>query len=689
MTAFMLHIIKRNVIAAVVILLVGIVAAVTKGKYTSRWKYDMWLIISLFLLFPVNISGISPIRLQVVQQQMESWTDGRSIAALDGDWSDSNDVSNIKDGETVTGIKISEERISQKEKGIQTDQNRKGKAAQTAASGQQDPVNGSHIIDLTLADINLYGVLQLATVVWMAGAVLLAAWRILRYRLALHHLMRWSRAADDGQTLECYRMVCRRKRIVHAPALLVNENITTPMLAGLGRTCLFLPEQPYELSELELIFEHELSHYQHRDLWYKMLLLCVTTVYWFNPALYWMQIQAERDIENICDGAVVKDYTEEERIRYGRLLLKTAAFQNRIPYLAASLNDSTLVFKERINYMVNIRGLKEKLLPVLVLGSALLLSDFLVGSAATAAAGYRGVNAGAESVPGQESSLKTAGTDSGAGSADASGAESTGTEQRSGAVTGNGITEYTAENTGAPTVDGTVAVSSGGEVTEEVGSDSENHETVSGRNTQTVGISFTGYTTDSINVRSDGAADASVIGSIGAGDMVTVTGMTQDGAWYQISFDGAVGYVSADYISQTVSGTGAGSAALTDEQITLYAVGEPGANYVNLGTDGIWYDGSGRQYQNQGNDQWIRLGDGSSWTDTAPVSAEERIRQNAADAGEAVTAVSVVDEEGLNRMTLYYDTQNDIWVNAADGVFTSTGDGTWTGMDGSRWTLTE
>ena len=70
--------------------------------------------------------------------------------------------------------------------------------------------------------------------------------------------------------------------------------------------------------------------------------------------------------------------------------------------------------------MVNIRGLKEKLLPVLVLGSALLLSDFLVGSAATAAAGYRGVNAGAESVPGQESSLKTAGTDSGAGSADAS-----------------------------------------------------------------------------------------------------------------------------------------------------------------------------------------------------------------------------------------------------------------------------
>ena len=73
MTAFMLHIIKLNVIAAVVILLVGIVAAVTKGKYTSRWKYDMWLIISLFLLFPVNISRISPIRLQVVQQQMKSW----------------------------------------------------------------------------------------------------------------------------------------------------------------------------------------------------------------------------------------------------------------------------------------------------------------------------------------------------------------------------------------------------------------------------------------------------------------------------------------------------------------------------------------------------------------------------------------------------------------------------------------
>ena len=76
-------------------------------------------------------------------------------------------------------------------------------------------------------------------------------------------------------------------------------------MAGLGRTYLYLPDIPYTEQELELIFKHELFHYRHKDLWYKMLLLIVDTVYWFNPLLHWMIREADKDIEYICDCHVI------------------------------------------------------------------------------------------------------------------------------------------------------------------------------------------------------------------------------------------------------------------------------------------------------------------------------------------------------------------------------------------------
>ena len=44
MEVFVLHILKLNIIAAVVILLVKVFAALSKGKVSARWKYFIWLL---------------------------------------------------------------------------------------------------------------------------------------------------------------------------------------------------------------------------------------------------------------------------------------------------------------------------------------------------------------------------------------------------------------------------------------------------------------------------------------------------------------------------------------------------------------------------------------------------------------------------------------------------------------------
>ena len=55
MEVFILHILKLNVIAAVVILLVKVLATLFKGRVSARWKYFIWLLITISLCIPVRL----------------------------------------------------------------------------------------------------------------------------------------------------------------------------------------------------------------------------------------------------------------------------------------------------------------------------------------------------------------------------------------------------------------------------------------------------------------------------------------------------------------------------------------------------------------------------------------------------------------------------------------------------------
>ena len=86
-----------------------------------------------------------------------------------------------------------------------------------------------------------------------------------------------------------------------------------------------------------------------------------------------------------CFFEPVQQYTGLIRVNkkdhrlYRQLLLRTVAMNNQIPYVTASLNDSGMVFKDRILYMVNIRKLRRGILPgilvtVLLAGSNLVFN---------------------------------------------------------------------------------------------------------------------------------------------------------------------------------------------------------------------------------------------------------------------------------------------------------------------------
>ena len=210
--------------------------------------------------------------------------------------------------------------------------------------------------------------------VWLSVAVLKLAGELLAYYLSMKNLRRMSLPVNDPVSIQMYRKACKRKHIRRIPELRQNAGLTTPLLAGLFHTKLYLPATGYSAEERKLVFYHELTHYCHRDLWYKMLLRICASIYWFNPFLLIMLKEADKDIENLCDTAVVRGVNKKEHKLYRQLLLRTVAMENQIPYVTASLNDSEMVFKDRILYMVNMRKLRRGILP------GILVTVFLAGS---------------------------------------------------------------------------------------------------------------------------------------------------------------------------------------------------------------------------------------------------------------------------------------------------------------------
>ena len=332
MEVLVLHILKLNIIAAVVILLVKVLATLFKGRVSARWKYFIWLLITISLCVPVRLpANLALVDFKVLKSSQQN-------------------TQNPK----ITDYAVRSE-------GSQ-------KVTETVSSASNDMKNLTEIPEqkrtVRYESDKWLGIVALIfAAVWLSVTVLKLTGELLAYYFSIRNLERMSLQVSDTVSIQMYRAACQKKHVRRIPELRQNAGLTTPLLAGLLHTKLYLPATGYSAEERKLIFYHELTHYCHRDLWYKMLLRICASIYWFNPFLLIMLKEADKDIENLCDTAVVRRVNKKEHKLYRQLLLRTVAMENQIPYVTASLNDSEMVFKDRILYMVNIRKLRKGILP--------------------------------------------------------------------------------------------------------------------------------------------------------------------------------------------------------------------------------------------------------------------------------------------------------------------------------------
>ncbi|MEL7622678.1 MAG: M23/M56 family metallopeptidase [Clostridiales bacterium] len=344
-TAF-ITVLLMSATGILLVLCLALLRPLTTKKLTATWHYHMYILVVLFLLVPVGIVG-------------------------------GNLFSNIP-GTTNQGLTnvpvILNDMIAVQQTDILPQQ-----AGQSLA--QADPAAVIPAVPVTAAFI-LKIVLAFLPLIWLVGVflfIILYGIQFVRFR---QKIMRTSLQIDDTGTLLALKNSMTEMDIKGKLRLLSNNIIKTPMLTGLFKTLLILPEVEMSERELKVILKHELIHFKRRDLWLKALTLAANAIHWFNPAAYRLTKNIDAFCELSCDEQVVSDMNMEERQFYGETILNVLyRVVNQHSGMYATLAESKKGIERRLTHMMNVKSTSKRIVFIsFIIAAALCLTGFATAS---------------------------------------------------------------------------------------------------------------------------------------------------------------------------------------------------------------------------------------------------------------------------------------------------------------------
>ena len=233
----------------------------------------------------------------------------------------------------------------------------------------------------------------LAGAVWLVGAALCLAARLAAYGTSMRRLRRGRVPLADETLADACRAAFGRSMRVYAVA-----GLDTPMLAGLLRTAVYLPEGAgLRADTLPYVLAHEARHRSAGDIPFQFVLAAACALHWFDPLVWCMARAARQDMELACDEAVLAGRDVAYRRAYGAAVLDVlaSARRRRISALTTGFASGAGETRRRFAEMLSLRK-KQRGTPLLCLLLALVvLASTLVACAAparsdTAAPVYKG-----------------------------------------------------------------------------------------------------------------------------------------------------------------------------------------------------------------------------------------------------------------------------------------------------------
>ena len=300
-TSFLL----TSAIGTLLSLVIVFLRPVTKKVFSTAWHYYIWLVVLLVMIFPL--------RLSLPQTKPLYQNTNKTLEFIE-------DNLGITDATTITETK--------------PNQIKQNHIIEPAKSHLEKVTK-----DFFISNAKIF------SFVWLTGAILMFLVSVTKYLSVLIKIR------NNSRFISCPEIKAYTNRKIKVK---VNSSICSPVLIGIIRPTLLLPETDISAKQLHNILAHEITHLKRNDILYKWFANIVKCVHWFNPAIYFITKQINVDCEISCDLSVVKKMDMQSKKEYAETILSLLMHNRKksIP-LSSGMVDSKKLLKQRFIMIKN------------------------------------------------------------------------------------------------------------------------------------------------------------------------------------------------------------------------------------------------------------------------------------------------------------------------------------------------
>ncbi len=324
-----------SAVGALLTLVIVLLKPLTRKLFSASWHYYIWLVVLIVMIFPIKLT--------LPNEREVHFTNTQVI------YSQSSQHSDI---EPMLLTYVQPVYVKSQE-------------------------NHRVLSDIDKAAEYVNGFSVTFSYIWIFVAAALVILRILGYILFVLRLHRYSVVISCPKVFQ----YTRRKITVRA-----GKNIPSPLITGILRPTLLLPDMSLTDEQLCNILSHEATHLKRNDILYKWFVSFVKCICWFNPVVYFVSRQVNIECEISCDMAVVKKMSSAQKNSYIETILSLISQNKSKPVsLTTGMAGSKKILKRRFAMIKKPFKLSKKTkiisvaLAAVILVSAVFISGILNG----------------------------------------------------------------------------------------------------------------------------------------------------------------------------------------------------------------------------------------------------------------------------------------------------------------------
>lgn len=324
MEKILMMLLEVSLSMTVLILLMLLLKSLFNKRYGIKMRYFIWLFIVIRLVLPFNISFPKAIDINTPQN--------RTVFIIP-------DTKMVSHPEGVLNQDFTETNLETKE--------------------------------LVIEDSKTISLFEVMFVIWISVLLITLIYQIIRYSYYSRMVSKSSVKCDNHIQMLLSEIEGKYQYNTNIQVY-QNEFLPSPMLIGFIHPKIIITEVNLTDKQIKMILEHEFVHYKRHDLLFKVLILITRSLHWFNPFVYLMEKEIDKDIEFSCDEEVLKGQDLNYRKEYGNTILSLikSNTKKQTSILTTSFSSKKKNIKERF---ITLADTKKKSKGVQIIVISLLL----------------------------------------------------------------------------------------------------------------------------------------------------------------------------------------------------------------------------------------------------------------------------------------------------------------------------